>query len=168
MKSTILLTAIILTGLSAGLFYAWQVSIIPGTKKVSDLTYLESMQSINREILNPWFFIIFFGPLLLMIVSAIELHKLDDTQAFAIVLIAAVIYVIGTIGVTSFGNVPLNNALEAKTLTGFSLEELKGLREAYESKWNQLHVIRTIFSVISFAMLLWASKVYFMASSTNL
>jgi hypothetical protein len=36
-------SAIVLTGLSAGLFYAWAVSVIPGTKKVKDFTYLETM-----------------------------------------------------------------------------------------------------------------------------
>ena len=70
-KSAVLFGAVILTGLSAGLFYAWQVSVIPGTQKVGDLTYLESMQSINRAILNPAFFLIFFGSLILLILSSI-------------------------------------------------------------------------------------------------
>ena len=52
LKSIILFSTLILTGLSAGFFYAWQVSVIPGTKRVVDLTYLETMQSINRAILN--------------------------------------------------------------------------------------------------------------------
>ena len=75
-KTIILLATVILTGLSAGLFYAWQVSVIPGTKKVFDHTYIEVMQSINRAILNPAFFLIFFGSLFLLSITSIyEFHS---------------------------------------------------------------------------------------------
>ena len=63
-KGTTLLIAILLTGLSARLFYAWEVSVIPGTKRIPNRAYLETMQSINRAILHPAFYIIFFGSLL--------------------------------------------------------------------------------------------------------
>lgn len=161
MKGNILLITVLLTGLSAGLFYAWQVSIIPGTRKTPDLTYLESMQSINREILNPLFFLIFFGPMLMMILSAIGLYQTHNLQTFIWVFIAALIYIIGTVGVTAFGNVPMNNTLETFELSQFSMAQLKDARIAYEGKWNQYHLIRTGFSVVSFGMLLWAVKVYF-------
>lgn len=52
-KTITLFAAALLTGLSAGLFYAWAVSVIPGTRKVTDMIYLETMQSINRAIRNP-------------------------------------------------------------------------------------------------------------------
>ena len=42
MKSLSLYAAVTLTGLSAGLFYAWAVSVIPGTQRVIDTTYLEA------------------------------------------------------------------------------------------------------------------------------
>lgn len=64
MKTTVFIITLLLNGLSAGFFYAWSVSVILGTKKVGDLTYLETMQNINREILNPLFYIVFFGALL--------------------------------------------------------------------------------------------------------
>lgn len=60
-KSIVLLGTVILTGLSAGFFYAWSVSVIPGTQHISDTSYLQAMQSINRAILNPLFFVVFFG-----------------------------------------------------------------------------------------------------------
>lgn len=167
MKGNILLISVLLTGLSAGLFYAWQVSVIPGTKKLSDLGYLESMQSINREILNPWFFIIFLGPILLMIISGIGLYNMENSEALVWTIGAAITYLIGTIGVTAFGNVPLNNTLDVMELSGLSIAQLKEARLAYEIKWNQYHLIRTTFTVISFALLLWASKVHFINSNIH-
>ena len=47
-RSLVLLATVVLTGLSAGFFYAWSVSVIPGTQKIAHSAYLESMQSINR------------------------------------------------------------------------------------------------------------------------
>jgi len=69
-KTLSIFGAVILTGLSAGLFYAWSVSVIPGTQKVSDSTYLQTMQSVNRAILNPVFFSVFFGSALLLILAS--------------------------------------------------------------------------------------------------
>jgi len=161
MKGNILLISVLITGLSAGLFYAWQVSVIPGTRKLTDAAYLASMQSINLEILNPWFFVIFFGPMLLMIVSSIGLYKTGHTEIFVWLILAAINYTIGTIGVTAFGNVPLNNALDILDLSTLSLDELRETRLAYEAKWNLYHFIRTSFAVISFGLLLWLTKIHF-------
>ena len=153
LKSTILFGAIILTGLSAGLFYAWQVSVIPGTKKIADLTYLETMQSINRAILNPAFFIIFFGSLILLGISSI--HEFSANKwAFAFMLASTITYLVGTFGVTALGNVPLNDQLDVLNITELSTQKVAEFRELYETKWNKLHLIRTVFAVLSFFLAL--------------
>ena len=151
----ILLGAVILTGLSAGLFYAWSVSVIPGTKRVDDLTYLQTMQSINRAILNPSFFLVFFGSGILMGVASIyEFHS--GKLAFALMTSGAVCYLVGTIGVTGMGNVPLNNQLDAYNIAENTTSQLAQFRQHYERKWNQLHLIRTVFAVLSFALAVMA------------
>lgn len=155
MKLTTLFIAIMITGLSAGFFYAWAVSVIPGTKKVTDLAYLETMQSINKEILNPMFFLIFFGSLILLAISAVQHY--GDGVVFWMILAALVTYLIGTFGVTAFGNVPLNNQLEALSLKELSNADINKWREHYEPVWNRLHTIRTVFSVVSFYLVLHAA-----------
>ena len=157
-KSITLFAAIILTGLSAGLFYAWSVSVIPGTRKVPDLTYLQTMQSINKAILNPAFFLIFFGSLLLLVVSTIQQYQ--DGITFWIILAASLIYFLGTFGVTAFGNVPLNDTLEVINLGDLTADQITEFRNNYELKWNRLHLIRTIFSVLSFLLSLIAAFTY--------
>lgn len=149
-KSLTLFAAVLLTGLSAGLFYAWQVSVIPGTRKVMDMTYLESMQSINRAILNPAFFLVFFGSAILLTISTIQQFKYG--LPFWFILAATIIYWIGTFGVTAFGNVPLNDALEALNLETLTEQKVIEFRKHYEQKWNRLHLIRTVFSVLSFLL----------------
>lgn len=147
-KSITLFSAILLTGLSAGLFYAWTVSVIPGTRKVLDLTYLQSMQSINRAILNPAFYLIFMGSPLVLVISTIQ--QFQSGPKFWLLLAATLLYLLGTFGVTVFGNVPLNDALDVLDLTQLGEKEIKDFRANYEEKWNKLHWIRTGFGVLSF------------------
>ncbi|MEK6477463.1 DUF1772 domain-containing protein [Catalinimonas sp. 4WD22] len=153
-KTITLLAAVLLTGLSAGLFYAWAVSVIPGTRKVTDMVYLETMQSINRAILNPAFFLIFFGSLLLLVTSTIQQYQAG--LSFWLMLAAALTYLIGTFGVTAFGNVPLNNILDALQLSELNPEQMLSSRRQYEGLWNRLHMIRTVFSVLAFLLSLLA------------
>ena len=158
-KSITLFSAVLLMGLSAGFFYAWAVSVIPGTKRVPDLTYLETMQSINRAILNPAFYLIFFGCLILLAVSTIQQFQMGAT--FWIMLAATMVYLVGTFGITALGNVPLNNSLDVLELTELGADQIAKTRSEYELKWNRLHSIRTIFAVLSFLISLLGIFTYF-------
>ncbi len=149
-----LFAATFLTGLSAGFFYAWSVSVIPGTLKITDNSYMETMQSINRAVLNPAFFIIFFGSLILLTTSSV-LHY-QNGPVFWLIVASTVIYLVGTFGVTAFGNVPLNNELEALNLQNLSTDRIELFRQQYELKWNRYHIVRTVFAVISFLLSLLA------------
>jgi len=159
MKTLALLGSVILTGLSAGLFYAWSVSVIPGTKRLIDLTYLETMQSINRAILNPAFFLVFFGSLVLLGLST-ALEFPAQKTAFGLMLAATVVYLIGMVGVTGLGNVPLNNRLDGLQLGGASTAQLAEFRTYYETRWNRLHTLRTVFGVLSFVLAVLALYVH--------
>lgn len=155
-RNIVLFASVVTTALSAGLFYAWVISVIPGTKKISDQAYLETMQSINREIINPGFFIIFFGALILLICCSYLQFKVRVDTVFYLVLSATLIYAIGTIGTTMFGNVPLNNMVEVIDLSVFTADDYRSAREAYEEKWNNLNLVRTIAGLVSFVLILLA------------
>ncbi len=150
-KSLVLFGAVIVTGLSAGFFYAWSISVIPGTQNVSNITYLETMQSINKAILNPRFYFIFFGTIAFLSIASIYEFNTNKTT-FWLILFASIFYMVGTVGVTGLGNVPLNNQLDALNLSELNNIKIGEFREYYESKWNQLHLIRTVFAVLSFIL----------------
>lgn len=152
MKSITFFSSILLNVLSAGFFFAWSVSVILGTKKVGDYTYLETMQNINREILNPLFFVVFFGSLISLIINTVLQY--NDKTVFWLILSATVIYLIGTFGVTALGNVPLNNQLDVLQINQLNISELKGFRSYYETKWNHYHNIRTLSNLVAFILLL--------------
>lgn len=152
MKTTVFFITVLLNALSAGFFVAWSVSVILGTKKVSDFTYLETMQLINREILNPVFFMVFFGSLIALTINAVL--QFNNQPVFWLVVASAIVYLVGTFGVTALGNVPLNNELEAFDINQPGLEALREFRAYYEGTWNRFHNIRTIAGMISFILLL--------------
>ena len=138
------LITLIITGLSAGFFFAWTATVIPGTKELTDNGYLETMQSINKKIINPVFFIIFFGPSILLTHQAINFNLSSIT--------AAACYIFGAIGVTIVKNVPMNNKIENSDLNKLSDYEKTELRRWYEPAWNMWHYIRTLFSLIAFIL----------------
>ncbi|MBT33515.1 MAG: hypothetical protein CMO01_27950 [Thalassobius sp.] len=150
-RSITLIIAIVLTGLSAGLFYAWEVSVIPGTKRIGNLAYVETMQAINRAIINPAFMLIFLGSL---VAQTIGTFQYRSTNLFWFLLTATVTYFVGTILVTALGNVPLNDALDTISIKELSKTQIASERTHYELRWNRLHTIRTVFSVLSFILMI--------------
>lgn len=118
------------------------------------MTYLETMQNINRAILNVAFFSVFIGSLPVLITNAIFQALNDFGIHFWIATITSIIYLIGVVIVTGAGNVPLNNELDRLGLSSLTEHDQAKFRIYYESKWNRLHTIRTIFSVLVFALLL--------------
>ncbi|MEG3658941.1 DUF1772 domain-containing protein [Arenibacter palladensis] len=151
---TILISVlIILTGLSAGLCFTWTNAITPGIGRLDDQGYLMSFQQMNRTIINPLFFVVFFGPSILGFICLYWFKGSPDTLMWLLASATAT-YFFGVVLVTIFGNVPLNEMLDKVNLNTASKNELGQLRESFELKWNRLHLIRTITSVISFLLLL--------------
>jgi uncharacterized membrane protein len=135
-----------MTALMAGLFYAWSCSVMLGFARLSDKEFVSAMQATNRAIQNPIFFIAFFGAPILLPLSAF-LHYGQSTR-FSLLLAATIIYIIGTFGVTIFGNVPLNNTLDRFNLESATEEETAQQRANFEGRWNNLNTIRTVSSTL--------------------
>ncbi|WP_300689232.1 anthrone oxygenase family protein [Chryseobacterium sp.] len=147
MTTLVLLITAVLTALIGGLFYAYSCSVVLGLGKLSDAEYLKAMQSINREILNPVFFMSFIGTAILLPISVFLFR--GQQPVFIFLLIAALAYLIGVFGVTVAGNVPMNDTLDKFDISNSTAEAIKQMRDNFESRWNFLNNIRTSFSVIS-------------------
>lgn len=136
-----------LTALQAGLFYAWSCSVMLGFAKLSDREFVSAMQKTNRAIQNPTFFASFFGAPIFLIISAV--FHYNQPPRFWFLLAATVVFLVGTFGVTVFGNVPLNNRLDQFDLESASDAEIDLQRKNFEKPWNNLNTIRTISSIIA-------------------
>jgi uncharacterized membrane protein len=148
--STIQVTAVVLAGLAAGFFYSFDCSIVNALGKLPDNQYLAAFQSINRVILNPYFFMSFMGSLILLPIATWMTYKTGNSSSFYFMLAAAILYVVGVFGVTIGGNVPLNDMLDKFDIANASAEVLQGMRLKFEEKWNFLQHIRTYAAILAF------------------
>lgn len=136
-----------MAALVAGLFYSWSCSVIPGLSRLSDKNYLAAMQSINKAILNPVFFVSFIGTLVLLPLSTYQFFVRPLSIQFWLLAIATLIYTIGVFGVTVFGNVPLNDQLAAFNLSSAGPTEIAAHRMQFEGTWTNFNTLRTISAV---------------------
>nr|WP_294948765.1 anthrone oxygenase family protein [uncultured Mucilaginibacter sp.] len=146
--------ATLTTGLVAGVFYAFAISVNPAFAQLPDGEYIRAMQTINIAIVNPAFAFSFFGAPLLLPLATIVHRKMQ--AKFKWLLAATIIYLIGSFGVTVLGNIPLNDTLAQFRLPGASALQMATARGAFEHPWCQWHMVRTVASVAALVLLLIA------------
>lgn len=151
-KLAVLTLSILFTGLTAGLCFTWSNAVTPGLGRLDDLGFLKAFQAMNRSILNPIFIIVFMSPYLLLFINAF-VFKDTNQITFTSYLVAAILFFTGVGLVTFFKNVPLNEILDKTVLETASNVELAELRKTFEQPWNRWHMIRTVCSFTSFALL---------------
>lgn len=144
---TVLVAATVTSGLLAGLFYAYSVSVMRGLARTADGTFVESMRQINVAILNGWFALGFAGAPLLTAL-ALVVH-LDGAELAWIAL--ALVSALFTLAVTLTVNVPLNDELASVD------EGDPGVaRGRFEGRWVRWNLARTISSTTAFGCLVLA------------
>lgn len=151
-RTVTLVASLVSSGLIAGLFFGWMVSVIPGTSVVDDRSYIVTMQNINRQIINPAFVITFIATPAILAVAAVVHFRAGQTRRAALLIAATATYLFGVIGVTAGGNIPLNDALEAFDLSEASPTETSERRNSYESPWNRWHNLRTFASIAALGL----------------
>jgi uncharacterized membrane protein len=144
--------AIIGSGLTAGIFYAFSTFVMAALARIPPEQGIAAMNSINITVINPWFFAVFFGtPLVCAILFVMALLKWSEPGA-AIILAASLIYVVGSLVVTMVFNVPLNNELATVT----SAEGSGGaLWNRYLSDWTFWNSVRTAAPLLAMVLFIW-------------
>src|ERR687895_2030034 len=94
-----LAAATLTTGLMAGLYYAYAISVMFGLSRTDDRTFLSAMQQINVAILNSLFFVSFFGALVFTALAGV-LHLQTDWRALLPWIAAALVLYAATLLIT--------------------------------------------------------------------
>ncbi|WP_018352648.1 DUF1772 domain-containing protein [Longispora albida] len=150
LPTAVLLAAVVCMGLSAGLFYAYSCSVMPGLRRADDRTFVTTMQEINVAILNGWFMLSFLGgPLLAGVATAVHFGTGGKVLAWTI---AGLVLAIAKLVITGAVNVPLNNVLAAASREG----DVGAVRARFEARWVRFNNLRTLAALGSFACLAWA------------
>ena len=153
-RSGALATATITTGLMAGLYYAYACSVMPGLSRTDDRTFVSAMQQINVAIINPWFFICFFGALVFTVLAAV-LHLRGDGRGVLPWIAAALVLYVATLVITIGFNVPLNDELAAAGDPDRTAD-LAAVRERFEAAWVRWNIARAVACTAAFGCLSWA------------
>jgi uncharacterized membrane protein len=152
MTDTILVLATVTVGLTAGVMFCYQLAIMPGLHGLDDRDFVRAFQALDRKIVHPLFVgVTFFGGGALLI-AATALQDAGTTR-FSLLLAATVVYAVGVLLLTMLWHVPRNDALARVPVDRASADDLARARARFEAPWNRLHVVRTLASIASLALL---------------
>lgn len=148
-----LVLATITTGLIAGLFWGFSISVMIALRGVDDRTFIEVMQRINAAIQNGPFAAAFLGaPLFTIVVIVLDL--LGGRGLSVPVTAGFVLYAV-SLAMTFGRNIPLNNQLDAAGRAG-RVADPAAARKRFEAAWNRWNLLRALASIAAFGCLCWA------------
>ncbi|MFI9642503.1 DUF1772 domain-containing protein [Micromonospora sp. NPDC051925] len=131
-----------LMGLMAGLFWGFDISVMPGLADSDDLTFVTAMQNINAAIENVLFGAVFVGAFVLPAIATVLLFSTARRAAAAWTLVAVACYLV-TLALTMGVEVPLNDRLAAAGDPS-RITDLAAVRADFEGLWVGVNVARTL------------------------
>ncbi|MGA5299083.1 DUF1772 domain-containing protein [Nucisporomicrobium flavum] len=131
-------------GLLAGVFFAFSAFVMSGLRRLPDAGGAAAMRSINVTAQRPPLMIALFGVSALCAVVIVRALVTWSRPGAGWLVLGAILTLVGALGVTSVVNVPLNNRLDAGTVTWS--EFLAG--------WDLANHARTILCLAGSAALL--------------
>ncbi|MFJ6619881.1 DUF1772 domain-containing protein [Kitasatospora sp. NPDC091335] len=156
--TALLLVSTIFIGLMAGLFLAFDVSVMPGLAAGDQHTYVTAMQAFNKAIDgNGLFGMVFVLALLTSAASAVIEFRKGRRGVAVWVGAAAVAYLI-VLMITFSVNIPLNNELadagDAAKMTDFSIVD------KFKGTWVSTNIMRTLLCTVALTALSRALVLY--------
>jgi uncharacterized membrane protein len=149
-----ILTAV-LAALGTGSLFAFSTFVMGALARLTPAQAIAAMQSINIVVINPLFMGAFMGAAAGFVVLAIIAMADLGAPHAVLTLLAAALYVLGTVGITMVFNVPLNNGLAAANPAS---PDASAIWSAYHSGWQTWNHIRTTAGALSLVLLILAIR----------
>ncbi|MFV0373355.1 DUF1772 domain-containing protein [Microbacterium sp.] len=137
--------AAVLVAAIFGFFYAWVCSTLWGLDAADPRVAIEAMQAMNASVRNPVFFVSFFLTPVALAVAALLSWARNARIPAVLFGVAAALYTVGGILLTSTINVPWNEALAMVTVPA-SVDEAAAIWQEYSGKWQIANLVRTVVS----------------------
>jgi uncharacterized membrane protein len=157
--------ALLTTGLMAGVYYDWAVSVMPGLARTDDRTFVYVMQEITEAIQNPVFFLGFFGAPLLTLGALLLERRSGAQQAVRWIWAALGLNVLAVVVTIAF-NVPLNDEL-VRAGNPDEIGDIAAVRDRFEDPWVAWNIVRTLVATAALACLGWALVLHGGAAATR-
>lgn len=138
--------------LVAGVFLAFSDFIMRSLAITSGNGGVEAMQAINREVFRWIFMTLFLGMAAGSVAIAVYAWIAIDGPAGAMILAAALIYLVFCFGVTVVFNVPMNEALSSMETSSETTRDY--WLQTYVPRWTLWNTVRTVAATASAAFLL--------------
>lgn len=138
---------------TAGLLFAFSVSVIPGLRRLPASQGITSMNSFNDAILNPVFLLVFLVASAASLGMAVSAPFTWHQPGAIWRLVGGLLFFVGVFVVTMGINVPLNDALAAVDV--HSAEGVK-VWDHYLATWTVWNHIRTVAGIAAAASLIRA------------
>lgn len=158
---TLAFLALALSGAIFGFFYAWVCSTMWGLDAADPRVAIPAVQAMNASVRNAVFFPAFFLTPALQLLAAYAARTVSRHAAGAL-LAAALIYLTGAFLPTFLVNVPMNEALAAKSVP---LDEpsAHAIWASYSPRWQAWNTGRALASLA--ALLLVGSSLLALGSA---
>lgn len=155
MNTHVLLAAgIVGCGIVSGVFFGFSGFVMPALGRLPAPQGVAAMQAINVTAVRPPLMIALFGTAALCVAIAVEAVRSWGTPGAPLRLLAALLYLVGVVGVTVAFNVPRNNALSALDPQG---TQAAGYWTTYLDEWTTWNSVRALASGLA-AVTLLASR----------
>ncbi|MFF5448505.1 DUF1772 domain-containing protein [Streptomyces sp. NPDC012888] len=153
-RTAAMLAATITTGWMAGLFYAFSIAVMPALRRSDDRTLIETMQQVNRAILNGWFLLGYLGAL----VSTGTALALSIPSGPAVLpLTGAFVTYAAAMALTAAVHIPLNKALDAAAPAHtMDAPTAATVAQAFTPRWTRANHARTALCTASLTFLAWS------------
>lgn len=150
-QAAALVAATIMTGLTAGLLFAFACSVMPGLAGTDDRIFVGAFQALDRAIINPLFLVVFLGSPAFTAL-AVLLNLGVDQRSVLWWAAAALVLSLMTVVITRVVHLPLNAAIQAAG-DPEQISDLPAVRQRFESKWARWNIIRTVTSTAALGCL---------------
>lgn len=154
LETAVSVTTALGCGLSAGVFFAFSTFVMPALGRLPVSSGVAAMQAINVAAIEPVFLGVLFGSGIAASALAVGALARRSGTSDGLVVAAAVVYVLGTLGTTIACNVPLNDALAAVTP---GTDEAAALFARYLVTWTAWNHVRAGAATLAAALLVLAA-----------
>ena len=148
-----LCAAVIAMRLLAGLFYAFDVAVMPALTAADDRTLVDATQQMIDKIENPGFFSILLGAPALAVVALVQARS-GSAKVAGWIVAGLVLYAVMVVVTFAF-HFPLNDELK-NAGDPARIENLAAVRDDFVTPWVAWNIVRTLASTAAFGALAWA------------
>ena len=146
--------AVIAMGLLAGLYYAFDVAVMPALTAADDRTLVDAMQQMIDTIENPAFFLTLLGAPALAGVAFFQARRSGSVKTAGWIVAGLAFYTVMVVVTFAF-HFPLNDDLK-EAGDPDRIENLAAVTDDLLTPWVAWNIVRTLATTAAFGCLAWA------------